>query len=105
MLNKTELEKLLLTNWTKFIDKNKLVALVLSSIRDNKKDFNITQRKNQSSGFKIKISRFEPDKENFHLWAEFTLANGEESVVGTTEFSLNLSGKTHHIQTIGTIFK
>lgn len=73
MIDKNKLEKILLANWTKFINYKNLLPFI---------------EKSKS----IKLSRFELVDDGFIIWIEFDS--------GTTELKIHNNGSTHHIQTI-----
>lgn len=100
---KENLEKLLLANWTFFLDKNKLLAFVLSVIRDQK--FNVVPSTFAQKGTSIKLSKFELKDNGFVLWAEFAVPKENGTIVGTSELELRNDGSLSHIQSIGTLFQ
>ena len=97
MFNKENLEKLLITNWTSFIDFRELINLVKTNITNSSLQYkSITQKKTN-----IQLSRFFPTKEGFEIWVEFM----SPEYMTTSEFMLTLDGKIKHIQTIGFVCK
>lgn len=103
LIRKDKLEELLLSQWSSFIDFKKLLAYVLSTVRDIQ--FPTTKTEEiKNRGTQIKLSRFEPDGDRFTVWVEFTVAREPGVVVGTSELSLTLDGTADHVQTLGNHF-
>jgi len=104
IINKERLEKLLITNWTSFLDRNKLLAFVLSTVRNQK--FSIaTSDDFTNKNVIVKLSRFELTNTGFEVWADFNVPQQNGCAVGTTELALSFDGKLSHVQTIGTLLK
>jgi|SRR3972149_5888749 len=103
IINKERLEKLLLTNWVSFLDNKKLLAFVLSTVKNQK--FNVViSNKIPPKSVSVKLSKFELKEKGFVVWVEFTVPQQGDLVVGTSEIALNHDGTLSHIQTIGTLF-
>ena len=67
-----ELEKLLVTNWTKFIDSSKLMAFVLQTVNANSEHLEIiSSNEIKQKGVSLTISRFKWTNPIFVLWVEF----------------------------------
>ena len=100
-----ELEKILVTNWHKFLDKKEIIRFVLSSIIKYSKEFNTIQNKKiKKNNFQVLLSRFQIVENGFIVWADFAHPIENKTAIGTTEFVINNNGSIKHIQTIGTIY-
>lgn len=88
MINVTGLEKILITNWTSFINPNKLMELVKKEVENGEFPFGeaVVKKKTEMS-----ISAFRPLKNNFLVWVEFAVVKNPFTVViGTCEFIYEL---------------
>mgnify|MGYP001615904408 CR=1 FL=1 len=100
-----ELEKILLTNWTKFIDTHRLITFVLSNI--NGTEFKkINQKTLVKKSLKITLSQFRLKNNNtFEIWVDFTIPKKEGVIVGTCTMCLNIYiNELKHLETIGNLF-
>lgn len=84
MLNIENFEKLLLKNWTHFIDYKKLISLIALNFSFPTQ---ITQ---------VKLSRFQLYEHGFIIWVEFIIQKDHCNIVGTSEFSMNFLGEFTH---------
>jgi hypothetical protein len=107
LVNKDEFEKVLLVNWTKFINPQRMISFILSNVRDTNlvKSDRITELKQKS--VQITLSQFRPTNHgSFIIWADFIIPKKEGLAVGTCELSLEpVSGSIKHLQTLGTVFQ
>jgi hypothetical protein len=88
-INKEKLEKLLIANWTKFLDSRQLLSLATQyakPIDSSKKPESLT------------ISRFELTDKGFIIWLDFTINNKNV----TSEILLFHSGEVLHLRTLET---
>jgi hypothetical protein len=104
MVNIDELEKVLLVNWTKFIDPKKIMSLILLIVRDS--NLPCIKDKSNKKSIQITLSQFRPAKNgNYTIWVDFIIPKKEGIAIGTCELILNLYDKEiNHVQTIGSIF-
>jgi hypothetical protein len=105
--NIDELEKLLVKNWTAFISPQRLIALVLASVRnaDLSRVQNAPGIKNKNVT-RVTLSQFRPAKDrSFTLWADFSVAQEKGLAVGTCELKFDpFSGSISNLQTVGNFF-
>ena len=104
-VNTEELEKLLLVNWTKFINPQRMISLILSKVRDvdlPKTDQLLTTKKS----VQVTLSQFRPTKNgNYSIWADFIIPKQEGIAVGTCELFFDpFTGSIDHLQTLGNMF-
>lgn len=106
MVNLKEFERLLLTNWTSFINYNKLIALVLSKVRDSELNEIKKPVPNEKKSLQIKISKFTPNKNGtFDIWVDFIIPKSTGTALGTCELCFDsTTGSVEHTQTVGTLF-
>lgn len=86
VLEKQNLEKILLANWASFLDVRKLMTFVKT-----KNNLGL------DTIFKLSVSRFEPTEKGFLIWLETESNILENKVKVTTEALLTLSGEILHI--------
>lgn len=105
-VNKNELEKLLIINWTKFINPQKMIAFVLSNVRDTDLVKVNTSLPIHKKSIELVLSQFRPAKNGSYLiWAEFVIPKQEGVAIGTCELCFDpLTGSIAHLQTLGNIF-
>ncbi len=105
VLKPNKLEELLIANWTNFIESNKLMAFVLSCVRENvRSNFSvIAQSVGTKKGVQITISRFQLTKDGFILWIDFNVPYESNIAVGTSEMLLSHTGTLNHIRTVGNL--
>ena len=84
LINTENLEKLLVINWTKFLDYRGLLSFI--QLNNNINEFKMQQ---------LSLSRFEFTDDGFIIWADYTIDNKQF----TTELLLKDSSITH-IQTV-----
>lgn len=105
MVNLNEFERLLLTNWTRFISPVRLIAFVLSKVRDAELNTINNKPPKQKSSLQLTMSQFRPTPDGFVLWVDFVIPKPEGTVVGTTELRFDpVKGVIEHLQTLGNIF-
>lgn len=101
-----ELEKILLVNWTKFIDTHRFITFILSNI--NNANLMISDQKilENRESLKITLSQFKLDSNyKFIIWADFIIPKQEGIAFGTCEINLDiLNNELTHLQTTGNIF-
>lgn len=105
IVNLDDFEKLLIVNWTKFIDTNRFITFILSNINSKtftKSDQKISSKKN----FQTTVSQFKLTSAHcFNVWVDFILPKKEGVVIGTCEIELNfLNNEIKHLQTTGNLF-
>lgn len=105
MVDLDELEKLLLTNWTKFINPQKLIAFVLTNVRDSELPTLKGSPPSQNKSLKITISHFSANSNRtFTVWVEFVIPKATGLSIGTCELKFDpFTGELTHLQTLGTI--
>jgi hypothetical protein len=106
MVNLDEFEKLLLTNWTSFIDSRKLIAFVLTNVRDSELPILKNTLPSQKKSIQITISNFRATQDRtFTIWVDFVIPKSASIAVGTCELRFDpLTGDIKHLQTIGNLF-
>jgi hypothetical protein len=106
MINLKEFERLLLTNWTIFINPQKLIAFVLSKVRDSELNTINKNPPTEKTSLQIKLSQFTPNQDRtFNVWVDFIVPNALGTAVGTCELRFDhANGSIEHLQTIGNIF-
>lgn len=105
MVNLDELEKLLLTNWTKFINPQKLIAFVLTNVRDSELIAMKGTPPSQNKSLKITISYFRASADGaFTIWVEFVIPKATGLAVGTCELRFDpFTGELDHLRTLGNL--
>jgi len=86
-----KLEKLLIANWTQFIDARQLFSFVEENIKTSMKE-------SMCKVNSLTITRFELSNNGFIIWLDFK-ANSK-SILGTIEALLSHSGEIYHIRTV-----
>jgi hypothetical protein len=106
VIKEEQLEELLLVNWTKFLDTAQIMAFVLSNVRSSINSFtHLEQTQFAKKAVQVTLSRFQPVKNGFILWAEFNIPINEQIAIGTTELHLTNTGTLSHIQSIGNLYQ
>lgn len=92
MLNRENLEQLLVKNWTSVLDNKALLSLVLREAA--RSTFNIVRsdRFLEGNSFRVSVSRFELTDRGFVVWADFTIPRGGGADIGTAEILLRTDG-------------
>lgn len=90
LFDKKSLQNLLQRNWTSFIDKNKLMAFILTYVRDADlpKGKDITPHK----GMLLTISRISLLDKGILLWIDFRVPTNNKIKIGTCEAILSYDG-------------
>jgi hypothetical protein len=105
MVNLDEFERLLLTNWTRFINPQRLIAFVLSNVRDTELTAQKGTFPSTKKSLKITISHFRVTQDRtFIVWVEFAIPKSTGLAVGTCELRFDpLTGAIDHLQTLGNL--
>jgi hypothetical protein len=93
MLKTKELEKILIKNWSEFLD----IRKVLSYAK------NIAEQQLEIQNPKIItviVTRCELQNNGMLIWIDYKILDFDNIVNATTEFFLEFNGKTNHIKTI-----
>jgi len=100
-----KLEKLLVANWTQFLDSSRLMAFVLQKLQENAGRLDIiSSGQIKSKGIKITLSRFHISGNGFVIWIEFNAPVAHNRYAeGTMELFLTLDGQFNLINLIGNI--
>lgn len=102
-----KLEKLLVANWTHFLDSSRLMAYVLQKIQENASSLDIiSSEKIKNKGIKITLSRCMLTPHGFLIWVEFNapMAQPKSYAEGTMELLLDTKGQFNFIQLNGNVF-
>jgi hypothetical protein len=99
-------EKLLVANWNKFLDTQKLMALVLQIVRDNTNSLAIiSDSQIKTKGITVTLSRFYLHNNTFTLWTEFSVPlDSKRTAEGTIEFNMSTEGNFKFVQIIGNVY-
>lgn len=100
-----KLEKILVANWTHFLDSSKLMAYVLQKIQENASSLDIiSPEKIKNKGVKMTLSRFSLTPHGFIIWVEFNAPLVPNNYVeGTMELLLDLQGQFNFMSMNGNI--
>ena len=100
-----KLEKLLVANWTRFLDSTRLMAFVMQKLQENSGRLDIISPEAiKSKGIKITLSRFYPTKRSFAIWIEFSAPVApNRHAEGTMELSMDLDGNFEAVHLVGNI--
>ena len=102
ILNKTALQNLLKKHWTSFIDKTRLIALVLQQVRDTDLPKISGDRSNRKQGITVTLSNVECVHNGLLLWIDFTVpAKDDNTCTGTCEVIVSYDGVAEPQQTVG----
>jgi len=93
-LNCADLEKLLVANWTKFIDRRALMSFV----RDCSIQY--LQIEPTCQARKISFSRFKLVEKGFLVWIEFEVMHGVAHTTGTIEALINWHGQFQPLEIV-----
>jgi len=93
-LNIDSLEKLLVANWTKFIDRRALINFVRDCL------LQYLQKEHSCQALTATFSRFELVENGFLVWIEFKLVHETTPATGTIEALVDWHGQFHHVQTV-----
>jgi hypothetical protein len=105
IFNADNLEKLLVANWTHFLDSSKLMAYVLKTVQENANRLDIiSSEKIKNKGIKITISRFVLKKEYFLVWVDFNVPLQQfKNADGTLELLVFFNGDIQVANMFGNI--
>jgi hypothetical protein len=101
-----KLEKILIANWTHFIDSSKLMAYAQKQVQENASHLEIISGEQiKNKGVRITISRFYYSPNGFLIWIEFNapIAPKNNYAEGTLEVLLNHHGQLKLININGHI--
>lgn len=99
MIYKAKLEELLVKNWGSFTDTRRFMAFILNLA--NNVEFPTVKEDVKVHGPQLKLSRFEPVKSGFIIWAEFSIPKDSGMIIGTTELHMSNLGDIIHTNTVG----
>lgn len=100
IIDQEKLEKILTVNWANFLDYRRLIAFVLTCVRDNELptcEETDLPRKNTE----ISVTRFSLKDNGFLLWIDFTVPKSNGFAIGTCECYLTNKGEINLNQIIG----
>lgn len=105
IFNADNLEKLLVANWTHFLDSSRLMAYVLKTVQENASRLDIiTPEKIKNKGIRITISRFAYITQGFLIWVEFNAPMEQfKYAEGTLELLLDHNGQINLMNMCGNI--
>lgn len=105
IFNADNLEKLLVANWTHFLDSSKLMAFVLKTVQENANRLDIiSSEKIKNKGIKITVSRFELTNNGFIVWVDFNVPLQQFKYAdGTLELLIGINGKIQLTNMFGNI--
>jgi hypothetical protein len=105
LVNIDEFEKLLISHWTKFINPQKLIALVLTHVRDTNLIRNNTSPPIQKKAIQVTLTQFRATLDGFIIWVDFVIPKEKGLAIGTCELRMcPITGELRHLQTLGNIF-
>lgn len=93
ILDPTKLEKLLIKDWTNYINPRELLNLVKNNVTNK---YNIIDPKIQT----LTISYCEINQKGITLWINYNIIKSNEVVNATTEIIVNFDGKIIDTKTI-----
>lgn len=95
IIKEENLEKLLVANWTQFIDTKMLRDFVQTEVSKNLNSFiNIPIKKSSINTNSVSLSRFYLSKNGYIFWVEFILRVENKIVEGTIEGLVSNSNNT-----------
>lgn len=101
---KENFESVLLKNWTSFLDKTRLIQIVLKDAQ--MASLPISKENPPSSQLRLSITKFMPNNNNkFEVWIEFVAPKQGGCIVGTHVYSTDIYGEFELQNTYGTIFQ
>lgn len=106
IFNADNLEKILIANWTHFIDSSKLMAYALKQVQDNASRLEIISGEQiKNKGVRITISRFHYSPRGFLIWIEFNAPTAplNKYAEGTLEVLLDHQGNLQLLNINGNI--
>lgn len=103
LINKTNIERLLASNWSSILDRDTVLVEVLKSIRDTDlPKIEVTSLPGQR-GMQLSLSRFEIGPQGYTLWIEFKVPDENQVAVGTLELEVSHSGTINKRESAGHI--
>lgn len=104
ILDHAGLERTLLSNFPKFVDRTKLINFVLQNVRDQP-DLTLVQDSPVQRNMQLTLSRFDWKEDgHFELWMDYTVPTERGIAIGTCEALLLTDGTISHKRTTGVIF-
>jgi hypothetical protein len=95
IINEENLEKILVANWTQFIDSKLLRDFVQNEVPKNLNSLiNIPVKKLSINTNRVSLSRFYPHQNGYILWIEFVLKVKDKIAEGTIEGFTSAKEKT-----------
>lgn len=105
MWNKTKLEDILLSSWTKFIDYKYIFDLITNNIKLYSNDWTIIQEINTKKNKHLLISKFEIMQDSkVKIWFDFEMPYQNKDAVGTMEIHCALDGNFTITQFVGNFY-
>jgi len=101
-----QLEKLLMSHWTEFLNKTALLRRVLEDARNT--SFKVVNKHDAApaSQLKVTITKFQLlDNSKFELWVEFAVPREDGTVIGTHTYHLGLDGSLRLEESYGVLFQ
>ena len=106
LFKQNALEHLLRSKWSTFIDKTKLLAYVLQSVRDANLPVVSRTTVKRQTGYKVTVSRLELLDSGLLLWVDYDVPTDEHCrCIGTSEIILTNKGSLQSGNTIGQVYK
>lgn len=98
-----KLEQLLQSQWTSFLDQNKLVKITLEHVRDTAYE-TLQQKQMPKRQTRISVTKFLVTESPLvlEMWVEFLVPKDAGVVVGTHVFYVSLTGEVKLKETHGT---
>ena len=103
LLDKKQLENLLLRNWTSFINKNKLIVFVLQQIKVSKFEYIKTEIHHKKQ-LQITLSQMAFTNNGISIWADFSIPQEDSISIGTITMTIDHSGSIFLNQVLGNNF-
>lgn len=99
------LEKLLLKNWTSFINLQSFTEYIVSLAKNTEPQIGSSDVE-YPKGIQLKLSQFKLVENGFDVWVDFIVPNeSQETVIGTTQLLLTGSGAFEHLTTRTTLIR
>jgi hypothetical protein len=90
LLKEEQIEKILVANWTQFIDVSLLRAFVQQAVQKNINKLTIIPMKTSLKGNSISLSRFYYENNGYYFWVEFYNIIEKHAAEGTMEIFVPL---------------
>lgn len=104
LFHSQKLEQLLASQWASYIDRTKLLAIVLETSRDA--DFPMVEvpAPPKKQGVQLSVSRAEFSEKGLLLWTEFQIAKDDNTLVmGTSEIHVLFDGEVSKVESVGRV--